>query len=121
MIKGDMTMRNEEKTDIMAFGQAVKEAREKRGWTRERLATEIDLAPRYILALEHEGQHPSVQVLYNLANLFDISIDQYFFPARKIVKSTSRRQLEAALDELDDNDYIIVQATVDGIIKAKNQ
>jgi len=121
MIKGDMTMYNAEKTDIMAFGQAVKEAREKRGWTRDRLATEIDLAPRYILALENEGQHPSVQVLYNLASLFDISIDQYFFPERKIVKSTSRRQLDAALNELNDNDYIIVQATVDGIIKAKNQ
>jgi transcriptional regulator with XRE-family HTH domain len=44
--------------DFKAIGQAIKEARESRGWTRERLAQEVDLAPRYIMSLENKGQQP---------------------------------------------------------------
>jgi len=45
------------KYDFMAMGQAIKEARKKRGWTREHLALVVDLAPRYIMSLENKGQH----------------------------------------------------------------
>lgn len=62
-------MRNEEKLNFTAFGQAIKDAREKRGWSRETLALEIDLAPQCIMSIENKGQHLSLQVLYNLATL----------------------------------------------------
>ncbi len=57
-----MIMRIKEKYDFMAIGQAIKEARLKRGWTREDLAQKVDLAPRYIMSIENKGQHPSFQV-----------------------------------------------------------
>jgi len=42
-------MRSEkEKYNFLAIGQAVKTARENKGWTRERVAEMLDLAPRYI-------------------------------------------------------------------------
>ncbi len=50
-------MRNEGKYDFSAFGQAIKEARESKGWTQERLAQEVVLAPRYIMSIENKGQH----------------------------------------------------------------
>lgn len=114
-------MHNEEKLDFRAFGQAIKEAREKRGWTRETLAQEVDLAPRYIMSIENKGQHPSLQVLYNLATLFNISLDQFFFPDRGAEKSTRRRQLDASLDELDEKDYFVMQGTADALKEAKSK
>ena len=100
-----MIMHNEKnKYDFTAFGQAIKEARESRGWTRERLAQEIDLAPRYILSLENKGQHPSFQIFYELVTLFDISVDQFFFPHKDAEKTTRRRQLDSQLDELEEAD-----------------
>ncbi len=39
-----MIMHINEKYDFKAIGQAIKEARLKRGWTREDLAQEVDLA-----------------------------------------------------------------------------
>ena len=39
-------MYQREKCDMKAFGQAVREAREGRGWTREELAEKLDLAER---------------------------------------------------------------------------
>lgn len=69
MIHGDMLMRNGDRYDFKAFGQSIKKAREIRGWTRERLAEEVDLAPRYIMSIENNGQHPSFQVFYELVTL----------------------------------------------------
>lgn len=105
--------------DFKAMGQAIKEARLKRGWTRERLAQEVDLAPRYIMSIENKGQHPSFQVFVDLMTLFNISVDQFLFPDTKKEKSTRRRQLDAMLDEQDEQDYIVMEATAKGLKEAK--
>lgn len=110
---------SKEKYDFTAFGQAIKEARLKRGWTRDELAQKIDLAPRYIMSIENNGQHPSFQVFVTLMTLFNISIDPFIFPDKPNEKSTRRRQLDAALDELSEQDYIVITATAKGLREAK--
>jgi ribosome-binding protein aMBF1 (putative translation factor) len=56
MMKGDILMRDpNNKYDFKAIGQAVKAARESKGWTREQVAEMIDLAPRYIMSIENKG------------------------------------------------------------------
>ncbi len=105
--------------DFKAFGQTIKAARIARGWTRDNLAEELHLAPRYILSIENNGQHPSLQVFYELVTLFDISVDQFFFPSNSIKKSTRRRQLESQLDEFNERDLLIMSATAKGITEAK--
>lgn len=110
-----MIMHKTDKYDFTAMGQAIKEARIKIGWTRERLAQEIDLAPRYIMSLENKGQHPSFQVFVDLMTFFNISVDQFLYPDTESKKTTRRRQLDAVLDELDDKDYIVLEATAKGL------
>lgn len=110
-----------ENCDFTALGQAIKNAREARGWTREELAKILNLVPRYIQSLENEGQHPSLQVLYRIVTLFDISIDEYLLPGREISKSTLRRQLDTMIDTLDEKDLLIIEGTVKGICKAREQ
>jgi len=53
--------------------------------------------------------------------MFDISVDQYIFPNKKTNKSTLRRQIDSLLDTLDDKDLSVVEATVKGLCKAKEQ
>ena len=72
--------------DFKAFGQAIKKARRAAGYSRKKLGHELNLAPRYLVSIENEGQHPSLQVLYELCTFFDISVDQFFFPD-KVAKS----------------------------------
>jgi len=120
MIWGDIIMRNEDKRyDFKAIGQAVKNARESKGWTREYVAEMMDLAPRYIMSIENKGQHPSFQVFYELVTMFGISVDQYIFPDKPIKQSTRRRQLNSILDSLDEKDLIILEATAKGITQTK--
>ena len=112
-------MYQDEKVDMRAFGQAVKEAREKRGMSREKLAELLDRAPRYIMYVETRGQHLSLQKLYEVAKLFNISIDQFFFPDTAESKSTNRRQLDAMLDGMGDKDLSVITATVKAMQEAK--
>ena len=114
-------MRNpNEKFDFLAIGQAIKTAREGKGWTREYVAEMMDLAPRYIMSIENNGQHPSFQVFYELITLFDISVDQYLFPDKPIKRSTRRRQLDTMLDEMGEKDLMIITGTTKAIRETKS-
>lgn len=70
---------SKEKFDFKAFGQAIKAARKAKGISRNQLADKMNIAPRYIAAIENSGQHPSLQILYELVTLLDVSVDQFFF------------------------------------------
>lgn len=107
--------------DFMALGQAIKNAREAKGITREQLAEILDLAPRRIQSIENEGQHPSFQLFVRLITMFDISADQYIFPDKKTDKSTIRRQIDTVLDTFNDNELTIIEGTINGICTAKEQ
>jgi len=104
--------------DFRALGLAIKQTRKDKKWTRDDLCSMLDITPRYLVDIENEGQIPSLQVLYELVTLFDISVDQYFFPNKKAEKDTQRRQLDSLLDEMDSRDLTIMTATAKGIKKA---
>ncbi len=105
--------------DFVPLGMAIKQAREARGITREQLAETIDYAPRHIQAIENEGQHPSLQLLIQLATMFNISIDQYLFPQRQRSASTLRRQVDAELEGLTEAELLVVSSTISGLKQAR--
>lgn len=111
--------KTEDKYDFRAFGLAIKAARLKQGLTREQVGAKIEIDPRYLTNIENKGQHPSLQVLYDLVHLLNISADEFFLPASDLVKSTRRRQLEEQLDTMSEKDLIIIESVADGIIKSK--
>ena len=115
-------MRNKDELyDFRAFGLAIKEARTKRGMTRDEASALIPIDPRYLTNIENKGQHPSLQVLYKLVTLFHLSVDQFFYPNKEPDKGTRRRQLDSVLDGLSDKDLIVVEATARGIKQTKEE
>ena len=111
--------KKEDKYDFRAFDLAIKAARKKQNLTREQVGAMIEIDPRYLTNIENKGQHPSLQVFYDLVSLLNVSVDEFFLPASDLDKSTRRRQLEKQLDSLSDKDLIIMESVADGIIKAK--
>jgi transcriptional regulator with XRE-family HTH domain len=107
------------KYDFKPIGQAIKAARENKGITREQLAEQLDLVARYLMSVENQGQQPSFQVFYELVTMFDISVDQYIFPDKPVERTTRRRQLDSLLDTLTEKELLILEATAQGIVKAK--
>ena len=105
--------------DFTPIGQAIKRARTARGMTREQLARIVDYDPRHLQALENEGQYPSLELFIQLVTMFDVSVDEYIFPDNEVKKSSVRRRLDAQLDNLDDKELSVIEATVIGLCKAK--
>lgn len=106
--------------NFKALGQAIKDARVAAGMTRDQLGERLNLAPRYLLSIENEGQHPSLQVLYELVTLFNISVDEYFFD-RQPERSTLRRQVDGLIDSISERDLPIIEATARGIIETRTE
>ena len=105
--------------DFRPLGLAIREAREKTGLSRNDLGDKVFYGERHIADIENVGSHPSFQLFHDLVTMFNISVDEYFYPAEKVAKSTARRQIETYLDLLSDNELTIIQGTIDGILKSK--
>ena len=111
--------KKEDKYDFRAFGLAIKQARIKQGLTREQVGAMIEIDPRYLTNIENKGQHPSLQVLYDLVSLLNVSVDEFFLSSDSLVKSSRRRQLESKIDNFTDADLVIMESVADGIVKYK--
>ena len=72
--------RDERRLDFHDIGREIKQKRERKGMTQEQLAYIIDRDPRTVMYHENDGQHPSLNVFYQLVTMFDISVDQFFYP-----------------------------------------
>ena len=105
--------------EFTPIGQAIKKARTSQGMTREQLARIVDYDPRHLQAIENEGQYPSLELFIQLVTMFNISVDEYIFPQKEVKKSSVRRRLDAQLDILDDRELSVIEATVNGLCKAK--
>lgn len=111
--------KKEDKYDFRAFGLAIKAARKKQNLTREQVGAMIEIDPRYLTNIENKGQHPSLQVLYDLVSLLNVSVDEFFLPTDNMIKSSRRRQLEEKINQLTDTDLVIMESVIDGIMKYK--
>ena len=115
-----MDTRNKKfKLDFMPIGQDIKQAREARDVTREQLSEVIDYAPRHIQAIENEEQTPSVDLLFQLAEMFDVSLDRHIFKDGDNVKSSMRRRVDVLLDGLDDKELFLIEELAKGLYEMR--
>ena len=116
----EMIMYEKKKLDLKTFGETVKESRENEGIAREVLAETLDLSTRHTQYIETRGQHPSLQKFYEIVTMFNISVDHFFFPDTTKSKTTTRRQLDAMLDDMnEETELSIIIATAKAIKKAR--
>lgn len=110
--------RDERRLDFTKIGLAIKRGREAKGMTQEDLAFVIDRTPRTIMYNENNGQHPSLNAFYQMVTMFDISVDQFFYP-NKNADSSCRKHIDVMLNDLDEKDLRVVEATIEALKKAK--
>ena len=105
--------------DFHALGREIKRKREAKGWTQEYLAQLVDRTPRSIMYFENRGQHPRHLTFYQLVTLLDISVDQFFFPDKLNGESTCRKHIDVLLNSMDEKELTILEATAEGLKKAR--
>lgn len=105
--------------DSHALGLAFKDARERKGWTQDYLAERVGKTSRTIMGIENKGQHPSFDLLYQLATLLDVSIDRHFFTDIKSRDSLKRKYIDFLLDSMTEQELTIIEGTAEGIHHAR--
>lgn len=100
----NMAKRPVEKIDFGPYGSAIKAARTGQKESRNKVGDEMYLSPRYLANIENKGQHPSLQIFFELMSRYHISVDQFLFGDTTYGKTTLRRQLDALADELTDRE-----------------
>ena len=106
--------------DFKAFGAAIKAARTGRKESRKKVCDEMYLSPRYLANIENKGQHPSLQIFFELMMRYNISVDQFLLE-QPTGKNTQRRQLDALLDSMSDRGLQIVAATAKEIVEIEQE
>jgi hypothetical protein len=53
--------------------------------------------------------------------MFEISADEYIFPCKDTIVTSERRQFNAMVDQLDEKEFSVAMATVNGLIATKSQ
>ena len=106
--------RDERRFDFHDIGLAIKRSREACGMTQEQLAYIVDRSPRTIMYNENDGQHPSLNTFYQMVTMFDISVDQYFYPTQNS-SSSCRKRIDAMLNSLDEKDLQVIEAMIQAL------
>lgn len=102
--------------DFKAFGEAIKTARKGRKESRKKVCE----SPRYLANIENKGQHPSLQIFFELMLRYNISVDQFLLE-QPTGKNTQRRQLDAFLDDMSDTGIRIVTTTARKIAEVEGE
>ena len=107
-------------TGIVILSAAIKAARTGRKESRKKVSDEMFISPRYLANIENKGQHPSLQIFFELMLRYNISVDQFLLETPP-EKNTQRRQLDALLDGMSDKGIRIVSATAKEIAEVETE
>jgi transcriptional regulator with XRE-family HTH domain len=110
--------------DFRPIGAAIKRARIERGLSREELAELCEISEGYVKAIENSGKNPGFQVFWRIVTMFNISVDEYFYPERERELDSKRLGIMGMLRDMGDDDIYVVESTARSIadvrgVKAK--
>lgn len=110
--------RDERKFDFHDIGLEIKRKREAKGMTQEQLASIIDRDPRTVMYNENDGQHPSLNTFYQMITMFDISVDQFFYPDMG-TDAACKKRINVLLNSMGEKDLRLVEALIRTIKETK--
>jgi transcriptional regulator with XRE-family HTH domain len=105
--------------DFHGLGQAIRKAREERGWTQEYVSELVGRGARTIMNIENKGQYPSFGVFVKLVTMFDIPVDQFIHADSGQGESSCRKQIDVLLNAMNEKELIVMRATAEGLKKAR--
>ena len=98
------------------FGKVVKKSRIAAGLTREEFSEKIGKSPRYIAAMENEGQTPSYETLCTVIAALGIDPNLIFYPDDP-AKTDEIDRVIRLVKQCDEHQLSVVAATVEALLR----
>ena len=98
------------------LGGAIKKARRSKKLTQENLAELVGITPMHIKQIESERRNPSIEVLFKLAYILDLSLDSLFSNTDDGTQEL-RSKINLCLDRCNVRELQVTYATIEALIK----
>lgn len=88
--------------ETTALGEAIRRERKNKGITQEELAEMLGVTPTHVKHIESGHRKPSVEILFLMADILNLSLDAILFPKNATQKISTRGKLDRILDGFDE-------------------
>jgi Predicted transcriptional regulators len=96
------------------LGTAIRSARLNQHYTHEMLAELVGITPTHLKHIESEHRKPSIDLLYRLVQVLNLSLDTLFFPDRE---DDDFRKTERLMRQCSDSHLRILYATIEAMLQ----
>ena len=96
------------------LGGFIKSARLEKNITQEEVAEIMGVSPTHIKHIESGHRNPSIELLFKIVLLLDLSLDNFLFSQPN--KGIERQRIERLLDRCNDKELHIVRALLDAML-----
>lgn len=105
---------------MTALQKAIRQARKSKRITYEELAEMLDISPTHIKHIESGHRKPSIEILFEIARVLNLSLDGVVFPKDITQSDLTRGKIDRLLDSLDEDSLQFV-LTVHEALHVKEQ
>lgn len=88
--------------ELTALREAIRNERKNKRITQEKLAEMLEVSPTHVKHIESGHRKPSVEILFALAKILNISLDGVVFPKNETPHDATRGKIERLLDVSDE-------------------
>ena len=97
-------MENKFLSNKASFGALIRKHRIEKGYTQQQLADMIGIQTKSISFIERGINYPSSENIFKLAQVLDISLDEYIFGYCKFDPTINNNEINNMLTSLSDED-----------------
>lgn len=105
---------------MTALQRAIRQERKSKRITYEELAEMLDISPTHIKHIESGHRKPSIEILFEIARVLNLSLDGVVFPKDITQSDLTRGKIDRLLDSLDE-DFLQFVLTVLEALHVKEQ
>ena len=88
--------------EMTALREAIRNERKNKRITQEELAEMLEVSPTHVKHIESGHRKPSIQILFGLTKILNISLDEVVFPKKNTPHDATRGKIERLLDISDE-------------------
>ena len=88
--------------ELTALRETIRNERKNKRITQEELAEMLEVSPTHVKHIESGHRKPSIEILFELAKILNISLDEVVFPKNGTPNDATRGKIERLVDVSDE-------------------
>ena len=101
--------------ELTALREAIRNERKNKRITQEELAEMLEVSPTHVKHIESGHRKPSIEILFELAKILNISLDEVVFPKKETPHDATRGKIERLLDVSDESSLQFILSVLEAL------